>query len=138
MQLFHRSLLESPQRLQHLVQMPRMQPVTLVWAAVGQTSGIAFWIHEQAPAAVSVIQSGLDPDEDKAAIETVCKIAPLPFPPEAYDSIQEVSPPLLANLYCTPKAIIDPAISTGSVALAAAYFGMLGVGEEEEREAHSG
>lgn len=127
---FHRSLLPSPRKLQIVAKVPGSQPLDVLWLAAGHTAGVAFWLREQRIDAISIVLSGLDRLEDAQAMAMAARAATTPFPPQAQVAINKTKPPLLATLYCKPKGLRDPAIATASLALAEAFFGMLGVGSE--------
>jgi hypothetical protein len=129
--LFRKQLLDHPGEMQRRVVIPDCTPASVIWVPAGNTAGTAIWTHQTRIESVSVIRSGLDINEDEQALDRVMALAKLPITPTVLTEIRQGEHPLLANLYRDPEAAADVALSTASMALAAAFFSNLGVGEEE-------
>jgi len=105
--------------------------VGVLWRRTGHTAGFALWFHGGAIAAVTLLLSGLDAEEDERAILTAAAIESLPFPEGAYEQVRAAGRPIHALLHCGREAAKDATVNTGSASLAAVFFSLLGtsVGE---------
>ena len=130
----HRALLPAPARLQLELKVPRHAPLTMVWLSAGQTAGVAFWVRKYSIEGMTILLSGLDCEEDFQAIAMASRAATAPFPPAAYQAIIKTQTPLMATVCCGAEAFNDPAITTSAEALATSFFGILGVGVEENQK----
>ena len=131
-QTLHRALLNSPEQMRCEIHLEGATSLKLTWIGAGQTAGIAYWFRNQRVEAVSLLLSGIDPVEDLAAIQLLMSAVPGSLPKPAIDSILQSPRPLLTCLYRATESLQDIAISTAAVALAVAFFGMLGLNYESE------
>ena len=112
-------------------------PLTAVWTGCGQTAGVVLWIRESRLLAATIIASGLDPREDARAIAMATRATRSKTSRQlTRGQLAVTKRPLLINLPVPGTGNADPVIATASVAWAAAFFGMLGVGGRMVRPSH--
>jgi len=130
--ILRRALLDSPDKLCFKVQVERGRSVKLMWIAAGLTAGVAYWMDEEQVQAVSLLFSGLDLVEDLAAMQIVLCALPSALPQRVVDAMLQTSRPVIVSLYNRADLMGDLAIASGSCALAAAFFGSLGIDSDSE------
>lgn len=135
-------VLEAP-RLVVKIDVPGHAPIHAVIHRYGQTSMLATWIHRMtvelgtgksggAVQAVSLYLTGVDRVSDSCAIDAARKMRSatgklLPVTPDVFNKLMNENKPLAVQIFTQSLARADPSIHCGFLALATAFFGMLGI-----------
>ena len=117
-----------------LIGPPDLEPITMLWIPSGLTAGVAVWTRHREALAASVLRSGLDRLDDGRAMAILMNSPSFPCSADAWSLVARSGTPLLANLYHDAAAASDTTIASASTALAATFFGLLGVDSDEEAD----
>ena len=138
MGVFRPMLLNRTGMLQVKLDLAEEGLIRLIWSPCGLTSGIGVWVENNQSRrvlAASLLRSGLDAMDDSRAIATLLNSKLLPCSLKGWNAVTSAPAPLLANLYRDDAAMADKRIAIGSTALAAAFFGLLGISCDQRADA---
>ena len=129
--LLRNDLLERPTEFKTAIELPSAIPAELHWMGSSATAGAAAGRRGSTIQTGSLLVSGLDHDDDLGAMMCASGILGSSYALPLFQRVQQYRPPLVASLHRNEASESDPLIAIGSVSLAAAFFGLLGLTEPE-------